>query len=84
VYCFLLWCDDVFRLVCIDVSDVPAVSIFKVTDRRDILSHPIRVANLLFFMSVYLKVSCSIGSYVTSNDRVKEAVAVELRNCTGT
>jgi hypothetical protein len=72
----------VFRLVCTDVSDEPAVSVFS--DRREILSHPIRVTNLLFFVRVHLKVSCSIGSDVTSNDKVKEAVAVELRKCIGT
>ena len=33
-------------------------------------------------MRVHLKVSCIIGSDVTSNDKVKEAVAAELRICT--
>ena len=54
------------------------------SDRHEILSHPIRVTNLLFFMRVHLKVSCSIGRDVMSNDKVKEAVAAELSNCTGT
>ena len=83
VYYFLLWCDNVFRLVCTDVSDEPAVSIFKATAAR--YSHiPSALPTCCFFMRVHLKVSCRIGSDVTSNDKVKEAVAVELRNCTGT
>jgi hypothetical protein len=72
--CFI-WCVPTFQ--------TNLLSPFSKRPPQDALtSHPHHQPAI--FMRVHLKISCSIGSDVTSNDKMKEAVAVELKNCTGT